>query len=214
MKRATCLMMLVLCGCGGKIRYPHYYALEIRPPAPRLADGARFPGVVSVRRFEAPAYLRRGGIVYRRTPEEIGFYDYHRWAEIPSDAVTTAVIDALRSARLFSAVTPYDGQNRQDYVMSGRLERLDEIDYDGSVRVDVRISAELTSLRESTTLWTGEGDASLGIEGHDVTGVVTAMNRALQRSLDRMLANLEARALNCTRETIGQRTGSQGGESR
>ena len=192
MKNAIWVLMLVLCGCGGKIRYPRYYALEIHPPAPRSENGVRFPGVLAVRRFEAPAYLRRGGIVYRRTPEEIGFYDYHRWAENPGDAVTTAVIDALRSARLFSAVKRYDGQDRQGYLMSGRLERLDEIDYGDSVRVDVRISAELTSLRESATLWTGEADASLGIEGHDVNDVVMAMNHALQKSVDHMLANLEA----------------------
>ena len=192
MRKTVCLLMLVLCGCGGKIRYPSYYALEIHPPAPRLENGVRFPGVVAVRRFDTPAYLRRGGIVYRRTPEEIGFYDYHRWAENPSDAATTAVIDALRSARLFAAVSSYDGQGRQDYVMSGRLERLDEIDYGGSVRVVVRISAELTGLRESATLWTGQADATLGIESHDVNGVVTAMSRALQKSVDRMVADLAA----------------------
>jgi uncharacterized lipoprotein YmbA len=192
MRKAIWLLMLVLCGCGGKIRYPRYYALETHPPTPRFENGVRFPGVVAVRRFEAPAYLRRGGIVYRRTPEEINFYDYHRWAENPGDAVTTAVIAALRSARLFAAVKSYDGQGRQDYVMSGRLERLDEIDYGGSVRVLVRLSAELTSLRESATLWTGEAEASLGIESHDVNGVVTAMSLALQKSVDRMLANLQA----------------------
>lgn len=194
MKKAIWFLMLVLCGCGGKIRYPHYYALEIPPPAPRLENGMRFPGVVAVRRFDAPAYLRRGGIVYRRTPEEIGFYDYHRWAENPADAVTSAVIDALCSARLFAAVKSYDGQDRHDYVISGRLKRLDEIDYGGCVRVDVKISAELTSLRESATLWTGEADASLGIESHDVNGVVTAMSRALQKSVDRMLMDLAASA--------------------
>ena len=199
MKKAIWVLMLVLCGCGGRIRYPRYYALEIHPPVPRSENRVRFPGVVAVRRFETPAYLRRGGIVYRRAPEEIGFYDYHRWAENPGDAVTTAVIDALHSAGLFSAVKSYDGQDRQDYLMSGRLERLDEIDYGGSVRVNVRISAALTSLRERATFWTGEADASLGVETHDVNGVVTAMSRALQKSVDRMLVNLEARALNSTR---------------
>ncbi|HLN03647.1 MAG TPA: ABC-type transport auxiliary lipoprotein family protein [Bryobacteraceae bacterium] len=194
MKKAIWVLLLVLCGCGGKIRYPRYYALEIHPPAPSSENGVRFPGVLAVRRFETPAYLRRGGIVYRRTPKEIAFYDYHRWAENPGDAVTTTVIDALRSSRLFSAVKRYDGQDRQDYLMTGRLERLDEIDYGGSVRVDVRISAELTSLRESATLWTGEADATQGIENHDVNGVVMAMSRALQKGVERMLASLEAGA--------------------
>ena len=192
MKNAIWLLMLVLCGCGGKIRYPRYYALEIPPPAPRLGNGVRLPGVLSVRRFEAPAYLRGGAIVYRRTPEEIGFYDYHRWADNPGDVVTAAVLDALRSARLFSAARRYDGQGREDYVMSGRLERLDEIDYGGSLRVEVKISAELTSLRDGAAVWAGEADASQAVDGHDVNGVVTAMSRALQQTVGHLLANLEA----------------------
>jgi ABC-type uncharacterized transport system auxiliary subunit len=194
MKKAIWFLLLVLCGCGGKIRYPRYYALEIHPPAPRIDNGVRFPGVVAVRRFETPAYLHRGGIIYRRTSEEIAFYDYHRWADNPGDAVTTAVIEALRSARLFTVVKRYDAQDRQDYLMTGRLERLDEIDYGGAVQAHVRISAELTSFRESAMLWTGEADASLSIESHDVNGVVTAMSRALQKSVDRMLMDLAASA--------------------
>jgi len=194
MKKTIWLLMLVLCGCGGKIRYPRYYALEVHPPARRPESGVRFPGVLAVGRFEAPAYLRKGGIVYRRSPEEIGFYDYHRWADSPGDAVTTAVIEALRSGRLFAVVKRYDAQDRQDYLMTGRLERLDEIDYGGAVQAHVRISAALTGFRESAMLWTGEADASLGIESHDVNGVVTAMSRALQKSVDRMLMNLAASA--------------------
>jgi hypothetical protein len=44
------------------------------------------------------------------------------------------MIDALRSARLFSAVVPYDGREQQEWVLSDRLARLDEVDYGDGVR--------------------------------------------------------------------------------
>ena len=185
------VLTLLMAGCGGKILYPHYYALDI-PPAPRQAvSDTRMPATLAVRRFETPPYLRQGRIVYRQAPAEIGFYDYHRWAADPAATVTTAVIDSLRSSRLFSFVKPYDGQSRQDYLMSGRLERLEEIDYGGSVRVEAKLSAELVDLRTDATVWTGDADETLEVETRNVNSVVVEMSHAVQKSIDRLVASLD-----------------------
>jgi len=131
---SACVAALLMPGCGSKILYPQYYTLDI-PPAPRPGvSDSRLPATLAVRRFETLPYLRQGRIVYREGPAEIGFYDYHRWAADPAATVTAAVIDTLRASRLFSFVKPYDGQGRQDYLMSGRVERLEEIDSGSSVR--------------------------------------------------------------------------------
>ena len=185
------VLTLLMAGCGGKILYPHYYALDI-PPAPRQAvSDTRMPATLAVRRFETPPYLRQGRIVYRQAPAEIGFYEYHRWAADPAATVTTAVIDSLRSSGLFSFVKPYDGQSRQDYLMSGRIERLEEIDYGGSVRVEAKLSAELVDLRTDATVWTGDADETLKVEAPNVNSVVVEMSHAVQKSIDRLMADLD-----------------------
>lgn len=187
---SACAIMLSMAGCGGKILYPQYYALDIPPaPSPAIAD-ARLPATLAVRRFETPQYLRQGRVVYRQTPAEIGFYDYHRWAADPALTVTAAVIDSLRSSRLFSFVKPYDGEGQQEYLMSGRLERLEEIDYGGSVRVEAKLSAELVNLEAGATVWTGDADETLGVEAHDVSSVVVEMSHAVQKGVDRLVASL------------------------
>ena len=192
---SACMLALLMAGCGGKILYPHYYALDI-PAAPKpAASDARLPATLAVRRFEALPYLRQGRIVYRQGPAEIGFYDYHRWAADPAAAVTAAMIDSLRSSRLFSFVTPYDGQGQQDYLMSGRLERLEEIDSAGSVRVEAKLSAELVDLRTAATVWTGDADETLGVETRDVNSVVVEMSHAVQKSIDRLVASLDQQFL-------------------
>ena len=184
---------LLMAGCGGNILYPHYYALEI-PPAPRaVKSGPRLPATVAVRRFETPSYLRQGRIVYRQAPVEIGFYEYHRWATDPAAMVTSAVIDSLRSSQLFSYVKPYDGQGQQDYLMRGRLEQLEEIDSAGSVRVAVKLSADMVDLRSGAMVWAGEGDETLEVETRNVNSVVVEMSHALQRSIDRLVASLNQR---------------------
>jgi cholesterol transport system auxiliary component len=183
----------LMAGCGGKILYPDYYTLDIAP-APRPA-ASRLPVTVAVRRFETPAYLRQGRIVYRQAPEKIGFYDYHRWAADPSETVTTAVIESLRSSRLFSFVKPYDGQGKQDYLLGGRLERLEEIDYSGGVRVHAKLSAELIDLRTGATVWTGDADETQGVETRNVNSVVEEMSHAVEKSIDRLVASLDQQLL-------------------
>ena len=188
---SACAVALLMAGCGGKILYPNYYALEIPPaPSPACSD-ARLPATLAVRRFETPPYLRQGRIVYRQAPAEIGFYDYHRWAADPAATVTAAMIDSLRSSRLFSFVKPYDGQSRQDYLMSGRLERLEEIDYGGGVRVEAKLSAELVICEPAPPCGLAMRMRPLRVETRNVNSVVVEMSHAVQKSIDRLVASLD-----------------------
>jgi ABC-type uncharacterized transport system auxiliary subunit len=188
-----CLCALLISGCAGKVRYPNYYALSI-PPAP-IADppAARQPATLAVRRFESPAYLRQGRIVYREAPDEIGFYEYHRWAADPGAVVTTAVIDSLRSSHLFASVGPYASEQRPDYLLTGRLERLDEIDYGGGVKVEARLSAELTNLRTGAVVWTGNTSETSNIDQRNLNSVVAEMSATAQASIQRLLADMQDR---------------------
>ena len=187
---SACAVMLLMAGCGGRVLYPKYYDLEI-PPAPRPAmNGAPKAGTVAVQQFQTPPYLRQGRIVYRQAPGEIAFYEYQRWAEDPAVTVTMAMIDSLRSTRLFSFVKPYDDRDQQDYLITGRLERLDEIDYNGGVRVEAKLSAVLVNLRTGTTLWTGDAAETLRVDTRNVNSVVVEMSHAVQKSIDRLVESL------------------------
>jgi len=188
---SACALTLLMASCGGKVLYPKYYALEI-PPAPvRAVNDPRFPGTVAVRRFESAPYIRQKRIVYRPVPEEIGFYEYHRWVDDPAEMVTVAIIDSLRSSGLFSFVKRYDGQGEQDYLLVGRLERLEETDYGDAVGVVARISAELVSLRTGVTEWTGDGAETLRVDSANINSVVLEMSHAVQKRIDRLVVSLD-----------------------
>src|SRR5580692_2467686 len=128
----TLLVSMVLAGCAGSVKYPNYYTLNVpAPPDPPAQEGVR--ASLAVREFRSPNYLRQGAIVYKPSPEQIGFYNYHRWAVDPCDFVTDSIIDRLGATGTFSHVKRYDGQPDAEYVVSGRLEKLEEIDYEGGV---------------------------------------------------------------------------------
>jgi len=191
-KMGVCTLALLITGCGGG-RRPHYYALELPAPPDLAVSAARLSGTVAVSPFETPSYLRQGRIVYRETPEEVGFYDYHRWAADPAETVTIAIMDTLRSSKLFSAVKRYDGHNQQDYLLIGRLTRLEEIDYGGPVRVESTMSADLLNLKSGATEWTNSVTTTLNVENRNVDSVVTAMNRAVQNGVAQLMASLNER---------------------
>ena len=86
-----------LMGCGGAVKYPNYYTLHTQPPIdPPVQEGVHTS--LAIREFRSPTYLRQGAIVYKTSPEQIGFYNYHRWAVDPREFVTNAVAENLRVA--------------------------------------------------------------------------------------------------------------------
>jgi ABC-type uncharacterized transport system auxiliary subunit len=185
----ACTLALLLSGCG-KVKYPSYYTLSMAPELKPDVSSTPHPLTVAVRQFETPAYLRQGRIVYSQTPGEVGFYEYRRWAVDPGAAVTSAMVEALRSGRLFSAVAPYDGHDRSDFLMTGRLEQLEEIDYGGEVRVEAKLSAELTNLHTGSIVWTGDASQTSRVERRDVNSVVAEMSHALQASMEQLLTGM------------------------
>jgi len=184
-------MITFLTGCGGKLRYPTYYTLNLpAPPDPPSPENLRTS--IAVREFQSPGYLRQGPIVYRTTPEQIGFYEYHRWAADPRALVTSAVIDHLRAAGQFSMVSMYDGRPNNDYVFSGKLERLEEVDYESGVRVEVEMSAQITKVASGATVWSNAVSEVGTVSQRNVRGVVCEMNRTVDLAINKLLSTVPA----------------------
>jgi ABC-type uncharacterized transport system auxiliary subunit len=182
-------IVTALTGCGGKLRYPSYYTLNMpAPPDPPAPQGVRTS--IAVREFQSPGYLRQGPIVYRATPEEIGFYEYHRWAADPRTLVTNAVVDHLRASGQFSLVSMYDGRPNNDYVFSGKLEKLEEVDYQTGVKVEVAMSAQITKVPTGATVWSTAVSEVGTVSQRNVTGVVSQMNRTMELAINKLLSTV------------------------
>jgi ABC-type uncharacterized transport system auxiliary subunit len=194
MKKLTTAFVLMvalvpaLSGCG-RVRYPAYYTLNVpAPPDPPAPESVRTS--IAVREFQSPGYLRQGPIVYRRTQEEVGFYEYHRWATDPRTLVTNAVIDNLRASGQYSLVSMYDGRPNNDYVFSGKLEKLEEVDYEAGVRVEVAISAQITRVATGATVWSNTVSETRPVSQRNVSGVVSQMNRTMELAINKLLSTV------------------------
>src|ERR1700734_29191 len=181
--------LVILTGCGGRVRYPNYYTFNLpAPPDPPAAEKAH--ASLAIREFRAPTYLRQGAIVYKTSPEQIGFYAYDRWAMDPRDFVTNAIAEHLRASGVFARVQAYNGSRDVDYVLSGRLEKLEELDYQGGVKVQVAMSAEITSIATGATVWSNTGSEIGDVNKRDGPAVVSEMNRTMQRAIEKLVTPL------------------------
>jgi ABC-type uncharacterized transport system auxiliary subunit len=134
--------------------------------------------------------LRQGPIVYRPEPEQIAFYDYHHWAEDPRRTVTAAIVRDLQQT--FKSAALYDGRGDADFLLTGSLDHLEELDDGRSVSVDVRISASLRSLKTGSVIWSSTSSKTSAVEQRSVPGVVAAMSRELSEATGQLVASLRS----------------------
>jgi ABC-type uncharacterized transport system auxiliary subunit len=104
--------------------------------------------------------------------------------------VTSAVVDHLRAGGQFSMVSLYDGCPNNDYVFSGKLEKLEEVDYESGVKVEVAISAQITRVATGATVWSNAVSETRPVSQRNVTGIVSQMNRTMDLAINELLSSV------------------------
>jgi len=196
MKMLTVTFMgaIALAGCGS-VRYPANYVLNFPPPVLRAVPSNGTLGPVAVREFGCPEYLCEGRIVYRSGPEEVGFYEYHRWAMNPRQAITEYVVDSLHAQSLFKSVAVHERAAEAAYVLSGSIDRLEEVDQGREVRVVCTISAQLLETRTRSVVWSHTASETVLVEKRDMRGVVSSLSVAARTAADRLLQSITEKVL-------------------
>jgi uncharacterized lipoprotein YmbA len=180
---------LVLAGCGS-VRYPTTYVLNFPPPVPHAAPSNSALDAVTLHEFRCPEYLCEGRIVYRSSPEQIEFYEYHRWAMDPRQAITQYVEDGLRAQSLFKSVAGQERGSEAAYLLSGNIERLEEVDEGHDVRAVCTISAQLLDTRTKSVIWSHTASETVAVEKRDMRGIVSSLSASAQTAADRLLKSM------------------------
>jgi uncharacterized lipoprotein YmbA len=185
-------MFVILAACGGKIHYPSYYVLNL-PAPPQEAQSRPLQGSAAVRQFSAPRFLRAGPIVYRQSPEQLGFYNYDRWAEDPRSAVTGAFVQVLESRGIFQSVHPFDGRATSDYLITGTLDDLEEVDQSHRVLIKVSITAQLLNVKTGDVTWSGVSSQTTSLKGHAVPDLVAGMSQSADQAINSLVSSMQGR---------------------
>jgi uncharacterized lipoprotein YmbA len=193
MRKSTITALLIefmaLGGCA-KVRYPDYYTLNLPNPVSASRDSGPIQASVAVREFRAPQYLREGPIAYRPESEQIAFYDYHRWAEDPRQSVTTAIVRELK--QVFQSAELYDGRTSAEFLLTGSLDRLEEVDHVRSVSVEVAISAKLQNVKTGNVVWSDTSFKASEVDQRSLPGIVAEMSRDLSVAATQLVSSMRS----------------------
>jgi uncharacterized lipoprotein YmbA len=181
-----------LTGCAGKIRYPSYYVLNV-PAPPTAKDSMPLLGSVAVRQFSAASFLKEGSIVYRPSAEQLEFYNYHRWAEDPRRVATQAMAREIQARGLFNSVDVFDGRSPSEYLITGTLDHLEELDQGSKVSIEVSLSARLINLRTGEELWRDTSTKTATLDERSVPGIVSELSRELGSAVTSLTSSMQAR---------------------
>jgi ABC-type uncharacterized transport system auxiliary subunit len=180
---------LAISACGSA-RYPTYYTLHLAPSTQAQALD-RDIGTLAIEELGCPDYLCEGRIVYRPTPAEVGFYQYHRWASSPRAVIAQYLADRVRARSLFTSVSSDESRTATDFLLTGTLERLEEVDEGRQVAAICTMSAQLVGTRDGVVVWRGTAAERVPVQQRDMSGVVNGLTTAVRAAVDRLITDME-----------------------
>jgi ABC-type uncharacterized transport system auxiliary subunit len=194
---AVLLTWLVLVGvlltanCGAT-RPIKYYTLNSAPaPAPSITvnNDAPLPATILVGRISAsPLYIEHP-IVYTAGGVELQTYEYHRWAEIPTEMLENMLTQTLRSEGKFRSVARLGSAAKADYILRGHLYSLEEVD-SPLLMARFSIELELFQPKTGTVVWSQSYSHDESVSQKTVLAVVEALRQNVLTGLDKLSASL------------------------
>ncbi len=175
-------LAIALSGCvAGPAPSDHFYRLEAGPPT-KTFERPPLPGTIEVRRFRADAVTAERRIVLRREGEPmLQPHLYHYWTDVPTTTLQVELVRYLREASVADRVVTPESRVQGDYVVTGRILRLERVLGNGRPKVDVAI--EFALIRESSRdlIVLDTYREELEVPSDDVAAAATAFGRALNR---------------------------------
>lgn len=181
------ISVVFVLGCGAAPR-SKYYELTV-PSSAATAPATEIQLKLLIGHLSAAPIYREGGIVYSRGAQEVGIYQYQRWAEPPTEMIGEVLLRELRSSGHYLAVQPQRSNTSGDYLVHGRLHDFKEVDGSPTL-ARVTFDLEMRDLKTGVTLWTHSYTHDEPVSGNDVPAVVAALDRNVHLGVKEAVASL------------------------
>ena len=183
------LVIALLSGCGAA-RPSKFSQLTVPSDAATVEKADTVPVTLLLGSLMTSHLYREDRIVYGNGPEELGTYEFQRWAEPPTEMIQEVLLRKLRASGRYRAVQ-YQRSNMQgDFALRGRLYDFKEIT-GGQMSARVTLELEMRDLKTGATVWSHYYTHDEPVGGKDVPSVVAALDRNVQRGVSEVVASLD-----------------------
>jgi ABC-type uncharacterized transport system auxiliary subunit len=133
---------------------------------------------------------REDRIVYSNGKEQLGTYEFERWAEPPAEMIQEVLLRQLRASGRYRAVYYRRSNMKGDFTIRGRLYDFKEVS--GSpMSARLTLELEMRDLNTGGTVWTHYYTQDEPVNGKDVSAIVAALDRNVQRAISEVIASLD-----------------------
>ena len=177
---------VILSGCASPkpIRY-----FTIQPStAPMIPGEARTVSLL-VAGINSSEIFRETPMAYRMGTNEIGTYQYSRWAEPPVEMIQDSLIRLLRSSGNYTSVASLGSTSDGQFVVRGRLYDFEEVD-GASITGLVSMEFDLYDRKSGKVVWSHSYSQSEPVQGKEISSIVNALDVNLNRGLKEVAAGL------------------------
>lgn len=182
--------LVVLTGCAS-VPPTHYYTFQPVPVIAREPSSPRYSASIGVEAYEAETPYQQDRIVFRKSPYEVNFYEYHRWLRPPTELVTEQVQKLLRTSELFQQVHEYTYDSTPDYLLRGRILLFDQWYNGKGSSVQIGIHYQFVEVAQERILWSDVIETTATVPTLDIVETVKGFESAVQENISHALASIE-----------------------
>jgi ABC-type uncharacterized transport system auxiliary subunit len=186
---AAALMIGLLSGCRAA-RPSRYYQLTVPADAGAVEKADAVPVTLLLGQLMTSHLYREDRIVYGNGAEQLGTYEYQRWAEPPTEMIQEVLLRELRSSGRYRAVHYRRSNMKGDFALRGNLYDFKEVD-GSQMSARVTLELEMRDLKSGATVWTHHYTHDESASGKDVPALVTALDKNVQRGVKEVVESLD-----------------------
>jgi ABC-type uncharacterized transport system auxiliary subunit len=192
------VLLLALGGCAASqapLPDDHYFRLVADAPPPRGLAEPRINGLLMVEELHADALHNERALLYSEDPghRTIRRDHYNYWSDPPPRTIQSFLVQRLRTTGLARQTLHYDIDLRADAIISGRVERFEQLIDGAEARVVVALTlqwrrpdANQPRLLRDYTEEVKLADTSPRVA---ISGIEQALSRIIDRFLDELIDN-------------------------
>jgi ABC-type uncharacterized transport system auxiliary subunit len=183
------LTLGLLSGCGAT-RPSKYYQLTVPADAPAVEKADAVPVSLLLGGLMTSHLYREDRIVYGNGPEQLGTYEYQRWAEPPAEMIQEVLLRHLRASGRYRAVHYRRSNMKGDFALRGHLYDFKELT-GSQMSARVTFDLEMRDLKNGATVWTHYYTHDEPTGGKDVPAVVAALDKNVQLAVKEIVESLD-----------------------
>jgi ABC-type uncharacterized transport system auxiliary subunit len=178
-----------LAGCGAA-RAVKYYQLTVPTDAGDIEKEGAVPVRLLLGGLTTSHLYREDRIVYGNGPEQLGTYEFQRWAEPPAEMIEEILLRELRATGHYRAVHLRRSNVTGDFAIRGRLYDFKEVE-GGAMATRLTMEFEMRDLKSGATVWNHYYTHDEPASGKDVPAIVAALDKNVQHGVKEVVDSLE-----------------------